>query len=175
MIDPFDLKFCMQCLWLRHHHCLWGLLHMQKKYDQQWPISIEQLLDRNVLTSQTLVGLLDKWPQRQEVLWCNDTDTSNSYNSFIHDWPPQLEQLCTSEVIFSTRSLLLHQIDRKTILCNHIYKCYHSIVSSFTGVDLITACDIRLCTQDAWFQVKVWIFLLDRRCDFNWSFNAILE
>ncbi|XP_053540384.1 delta(3,5)-Delta(2,4)-dienoyl-CoA isomerase, mitochondrial-like [Ictalurus punctatus] len=22
------------------------------------------------------------------------------------------------------------------------------------GVDLITACDIRLCTQDAWFQVK---------------------
>ncbi|XP_053492978.1 delta(3,5)-Delta(2,4)-dienoyl-CoA isomerase, mitochondrial [Ictalurus furcatus] len=23
------------------------------------------------------------------------------------------------------------------------------------GVDLITACDIRLCTQDAWFQVKV--------------------
>lgn len=23
------------------------------------------------------------------------------------------------------------------------------------GIDLITACDIRLCTQDAWFQVKV--------------------
>ncbi len=25
----------------------------------------------------------------------------------------------------------------------------------FSGVDLITACDVRLCTQDAWFQVKV--------------------
>lgn len=46
-------------------------------------------------------------------------------------------------------------------------KCHHSFVSSFTGVDLITACDIRLCTQDAWFQVKVWAFLFDC-CDFNW-------
>ena len=23
------------------------------------------------------------------------------------------------------------------------------------GIDLITACDIRLCTSDAWFQIKV--------------------
>lgn len=30
------------------------------------------------------------------------------------------------------------------------------LISSLAGVDLITACDIRLCTQDAWFQVKVW-------------------
>lgn len=33
--------------------------------------------------------------------------------------------------------------------------CDFSFVSVRTGVDLITACDIRLCTQDAWFQVKV--------------------
>uniref|UniRef100_A0A3B4TEZ2 Delta(3,5)-Delta(2,4)-dienoyl-CoA isomerase, mitochondrial n=1 Tax=Seriola dumerili TaxID=41447 RepID=A0A3B4TEZ2_SERDU len=28
------------------------------------------------------------------------------------------------------------------------------LLCSVAGVDLITACDIRLCTQDAWFQVK---------------------
>ncbi|MEQ2188101.1 hypothetical protein GOODEAATRI_011529 [Goodea atripinnis] len=36
------------------------------------------------------------------------------------------------------------------------------------GVDLITACDIRLCTQDAWFQVKV--SSLVRKMDQNEEF-----
>lgn len=33
--------------------------------------------------------------------------------------------------------------------------CAAACSCSAAGVDLITACDIRLCTQDAWFQVKV--------------------
>lgn len=32
---------------------------------------------------------------------------------------------------------------------------YMYLMSFSAGVDLITACDIRLCSQDAWFQVKV--------------------
>ncbi|XP_024300531.1 delta(3,5)-Delta(2,4)-dienoyl-CoA isomerase, mitochondrial-like isoform X1 [Oncorhynchus tshawytscha] len=40
-----------------------------------------------------------------------------------------------------------------------IEKCLKPVVVAVQGacvggVDLITACDIRLCTQDAWFQVK---------------------
>lgn len=75
--------------------------------------------------------------------------------------------VCTSEVIFST--LLLHQKNS-----NLIFVTYVNVIiplSSFTGVDLVTACDIRLCTQDAWFQVKVWTFLLHCHCDFNEHFN----
>lgn len=40
---------------------------------------------------------------------------------------------------------------------SHMFKllCSLEVPFSMAGVDLITACDIRLCTQDAWFQVKV--------------------
>ncbi|XP_051521660.1 delta(3,5)-Delta(2,4)-dienoyl-CoA isomerase, mitochondrial-like isoform X2 [Myxocyprinus asiaticus] len=48
---------------------------------------------------------------------------------------------------------LRHIIVSKTSDCCHTWSMYwRGLVS--TGVDLITACDIRLCTQDAWFQVK---------------------
>lgn len=45
--------------------------------------------------------------------------------------------------------------------------CWLGASYFLTGVDLITACDIRLCTEDAWFQVKVgWsleLFLKNRK------------
>ncbi|XP_071216543.1 delta(3,5)-Delta(2,4)-dienoyl-CoA isomerase, mitochondrial-like isoform X2 [Salvelinus alpinus] len=40
------------------------------------------------------------------------------------------------------------------VFCNKTVKACHVITCVPLGVDLITACDIRLCTQDAWFQVK---------------------
>ena len=33
------------------------------------------------------------------------------------------------------------------------------------GVDLICACDIRYCTEDAWFQVKVCFIIVACRTD----------
>lgn len=39
--------------------------------------------------------------------------------------------------------------------CSLYVKVKTPFVYVLPGVDLITACDIRLCTQDAWFQVKV--------------------
>uniref|UniRef100_A0A9R1SPH7 Enoyl CoA hydratase 1, peroxisomal n=2 Tax=Cyprinus carpio TaxID=7962 RepID=A0A9R1SPH7_CYPCA len=42
---------------------------------------------------------------------------------------------------------VIEKCQKPVILATHgLDTCYHSFVSSFTGVDLITACDIRLCT-----------------------------
>ena len=47
---------------------------------------------------------------------------------------------------------------------NVIEKCPQPVIAAIHsaciggGIDMVTACDIRLCSADAWFQIKVLVF-----------------
>lgn len=62
----------------------------------------------------------------------------------------------TGRISWNIRKILLKYQDTFSVM----EKCSKPVIVAIHGacvgggVDLITACDIRLCTQDAWFQVK---------------------
>ena len=73
------------------------------------------------------------------------------FHTYFPDSRKVLNVVCT--VIHYQPSLLLLSLCGVQCM-KPVIACVHSACVG-GGVDMITACDIRLCSQDAWFQVKV--------------------